>query len=71
MDRDLDACLVQPGRVWGQARVVLAIMPDGTLQTVSVTPTPVQACVEPIVRSQTFPATRATSRQTITYTVSR
>jgi hypothetical protein len=68
---ELSACLVQPGRVHAQARVVLAIEPDGSLQTVSITPPEVQACLEPLVRSRTFPASRARSRQTITHVVRR
>lgn len=69
--QDLEACLVTPGRVHTQARVILAVEPDGTLHTVSVSPTELQACVEPIVRTRTFPATRARSRTTLTHIVRR
>lgn len=68
---ELSACLVQPGRVHPQARVLLGIEPDGTLHTVSVTPPEVAACLEPLVRSRTFPATRARSRQTVPHVVRR
>jgi outer membrane protein assembly factor BamB len=68
---DLSACLVQPGRVHGQARVLLSIEPDGTLHTVSITPREVQECLEPLVRSRTFPRTRATARVTISHVVTR
>lgn len=71
VEPELDRCLIQPGRVYGQARVVLAFMPDGSLQTISVTPAPLQECIEAIVRTRTFPATLASTRQTITYTVAR
>lgn len=68
---ELSACLVQPGRVHGQARVLLAIEPDGTLHTVSITPREVQECLEPLVRSRSFPRTRATARVTISHVITR
>jgi hypothetical protein len=71
IDGDLDACLATPNQVHGQARVVLVIEPDGALSAVSVNPAVLQPCLEPLVRTRTFPATTQRARQTITYTVRR
>jgi hypothetical protein len=68
---EIEACLVTADRTHPQARVVLAIEPDGALHTVSVLPEALQPCVEPIVRTRSFPATRAAARQTITHVVRR
>jgi hypothetical protein len=51
-----------------QARVVLVIE-DGKVLMVSVLPKELQTCVEPIVRAQTFPRTRAIKRERLTYTL--
>ncbi|UJR79022.1 PQQ-binding-like beta-propeller repeat protein [Sandaracinus amylolyticus] len=71
IDDELDACLTTPERSHTQARVVIAVEPDGTVTTVTATPSELAACLEPIVRSRTFPATRARTRQSVTYTVRR
>jgi hypothetical protein len=71
IDADLRACLVQPGRAFPQARVVLAIEPSGALHTVSVHPADLQSCLEPLIRSRTFPATRSPRRETIAHVIGR
>lgn len=68
---ELRACLVTPGRVHGQARVVLVVEPTGELVMVSANPEETQACIEPLVRGQTFPATQARSRQRVTHVIRR
>jgi hypothetical protein len=68
---ELRECLVTPGRVHGQARVVLVVEPSGSLSMISVSPDELQACVEPIVRRFTFPETRAHGRQRITHVIRR
>ncbi len=68
---ELRECLVTPGRVHGQARVVLVVEPSGELVLVSANPEETQSCIEPIVRRQTFPATRARSRQRVTHVIRR
>jgi hypothetical protein len=68
---ELRACLVTPGRVFGQARVVLVVEPTGELVLVSANPEETQACIEPIVRGHTFPATQARSRQRVTHVIRR
>jgi hypothetical protein len=68
---ELERCLVTPGRVHGNARVVLVVDPTGQVLLVTTTPTDVQACVEPIVRRATYPATRARGRQHLTYEIRR
>lgn len=68
---ELRDCLVTPGRVHGQARVVIVAEPTGALSMVSVTPDELTACIEPIVRRFTFPATQARSRQRITHVIRR
>lgn len=67
--RDLERCLVQSSRVFDQARVVLAVEPSGILQMITVTPTELQSCIEPLVRSVPFPQTRARGRQRVTHQV--
>ncbi len=71
VERELRACLVQPGRVHGSARVVLVIEPNGEVALVSVTPHDLQACIEPLVRQTAYPLTRARGRQHVTHTVRR
>ncbi|WP_157069442.1 PQQ-binding-like beta-propeller repeat protein [Sandaracinus amylolyticus] len=71
IDDDLDACLTTPERSHTQARVVIAVEPDGTITTVTATPSELAPCLEPVVRSRQFPATRARARQSVTYTVRR
>jgi hypothetical protein len=75
--RQLSDCLwerateTSRGRVHPQARVVLAVEPDGTIDMVSVLPHSIEACVEPLVRAQSFPATRAHRRQILTHFIHR
>ncbi|MFO0685436.1 MAG: PQQ-binding-like beta-propeller repeat protein [Sandaracinus sp.] len=68
---ELRDCLVTPGRVHGQARVVLVVEPSGQLAMVSVSPDELQACIEPIVRRFEFPATQARGRQRVTHVIRR
>lgn len=68
---ELRECLVAPGRVHGQARVVLVVEPTGELAMVSVSPDTLQACVEPIMRRFTYPATQSRSRQRVTHVIRR
>ncbi len=68
---ELRECLVTPGRVHGQARVVLVVEPTGELALVSVSPDELQACIEPIVRRYSFPATQARGRQRVTHVIRR
>lgn len=67
----LERCLVTQGRVYGTARVVLVVDPTGRVLMVTSTPSEVQACVEPIVRGASYPATRARGRQQLTYEIRR
>jgi hypothetical protein len=68
---ELRECLVQPGRVHGQARVVIVAQQTGELSMVSVTPDTLQSCIEPIVRRFTFPATRHVGRTHVTHIIRR
>lgn len=68
---DLEQCLVTPGRVYGLARVVLVIEPSGELSMVSVSPMELTDCVEPRMRSVSYPATATRNRQRVTYEISR
>jgi hypothetical protein len=68
---ELRDCLVTPGRVHGQARVVLVVEPTGELAMVSVSPDTLQACIEPIIRRFELPATQAHSRQRVTHVIRR
>jgi hypothetical protein len=53
-----------------QARVLLVIE-DGRAKTVSVLPSELQGCVEPLIRSQEFPKTLHGTPERITYTLKR
>jgi outer membrane protein assembly factor BamB len=53
-----------------QARVVL-VVEDGQVLMVSVLPEQLQSCIEPLVRSQTFPLTHLSQRDRVTYTIKR
>lgn len=68
---ELEQCLVTPGRVFQQARVVVVVDPSGRVLLVTTTPREVGACVEPIVRAASYPATQARSRQQLTYEIRR
>lgn len=67
----LRECLVTDRLTHGRARVVLVIEPTGALAMVHVTPTELQSCVEPLVRSTSYPATSALRRQTVTFEIRR
>jgi outer membrane protein assembly factor BamB len=66
----LQACLTAEGRNLFQARAVLVIE-EGAVLMVSVMPSELQSCVEPLVRSQKFPQTRYPKKERLTYTVKR
>ena len=67
----LEQCLVTPSRVHGLARVVLVIEPSGELSMVSVGPMELTDCIEPRMRSVSYPATSSRNRQRVTYEISR
>lgn len=64
-------CLVTPRLTHARARVVLVIEPTGALAMVHVTPTELQSCVEPLIRSTPYPAFDGLRRQTVTYEIRR
>jgi hypothetical protein len=43
----------------------------GSIEQLSITPETVAACVEPLVRSQRFPANRRHTSQQVVYTLRR
>jgi hypothetical protein len=53
-----------------QARLLLVIE-DGRAKTISVLPADLQACIEPLVRSQEFPKTLRGTPERLTYIVKR
>jgi outer membrane protein assembly factor BamB len=65
--RRLRRCLGQEPR----ARIALVVDPGGAVSTVVVNPESVRECMEPLIRPLTFPATRQTSRENVTYVVFR
>lgn len=67
----LERCLVTPGRVYTHARVVLVVDPQGQVLMVTTNPPALNACIEPIVRGISYPATRARGRQHLTYEIRR
>jgi hypothetical protein len=66
---DLRNCLRNDARHPGSARVLIATDGEGAIQMISVTPPYLQACVEPLVRAQTFPGTRRATRQQVTHVI--
>ncbi len=64
----LRACLKVGDRQYYSARVVLVIE-DGSLLQVAVVPQATQACIEPLIRAQTFPNTVSSKRERIDYTL--
>ncbi len=66
----LIACLANAKKPTFQARVLL-VVEDGKLLMVSVLPSELQGCVEPLIRSQTFPKTKSAKRDQISYTIKR
>lgn len=69
--RELEQCLITPGRVFAHARVVVVVDPSGEVRMVTTSPPAVLGCVEPIVRAAQYPLTRARSRQQVTYEIRR
>ena len=67
----LERCLVTPERVYQHARVVLVVDPQGQVLMVTTNPPALNACIEPIVRGVTYPASRARGRQHLTYEIRR
>lgn len=66
----LQACIKSAKPEAFQARVVIAVE-DGQVLMVSVLPEHLQSCIEPLVRSQTFPLTHLSQRDRVTYTIKR
>jgi hypothetical protein len=67
----LRRCLERPdGDPHPVARLMLMVNEEGAIQTVTVTPSELQACVEPLVRDRSFPRTRR-GRQVVIHTVRR
>ncbi|MEM9187859.1 MAG: PQQ-binding-like beta-propeller repeat protein [Myxococcota bacterium] len=67
----LSACVRNaPGHPMS-ARLVLAFDGNGNVDTVSVVPATMQACVEPLIRSQTFPANRRARPERLSYVLRR
>lgn len=69
--RELRECLVTPRLTHGMARVVIVLDPTGMVLMVHVAPTEIQACVEPLVRSASYPGFSGHRRQTVTYEIRR
>jgi|GEM_PF-1386670 len=67
----LRACLVTPRLTFARARVALVIESTGALALVHVTPTELQSCIEPLVRSTPYPATSARRQQITTFEIRR
>lgn len=53
-----------------QVRVIV-VVEDGQLLMVSITPEQMQSCIEPLVRAQTFPRTKLSQRDQVSYTIKR
>ena len=53
-----------------QARIAMVVDGAGEVEGVFVTPSELQSCIEPLVRAQTFPATKL-GRQRVTHVVQR
>jgi outer membrane protein assembly factor BamB len=66
----LQACIRNAQPEAFQARVVL-VVEDGQVLMVSVLPEQLQSCIEPLVRSQTFPLTHLSQRDRVTYVIKR
>ena len=66
----LKACLANAQQATFQARVVIVIEEGKPLLT-SVLPAELQACVEPLVMSQTFPRTALPKRERVTHIIKR
>jgi hypothetical protein len=66
----LQTCIQEAKPETFQARAVLVIE-DGQLLMVSILPEHLQACIEPLIRSQAFPTTKISKRERISYTIKR
>jgi outer membrane protein assembly factor BamB len=66
----LQACIRNAQPEAFQARVVL-VVEDGQVLMVSALPEHLQPCIEPLVRSQTFPLTHLSQRDRVTYVIKR
>ena len=71
VDRDIRVCLGQAEGRPRSARLILRLDGQGTIEQLSITPETVAACVEPLVRSQRFPANRRHTSQQVVYTLRR
>ena len=65
VERRLRECLGEAP----QARIALVVAPGGAIETVVVSPSALQECIEPIVRERTFPATQMARREQVTHVV--
>jgi outer membrane protein assembly factor BamB len=68
MRKGLSQCLVSDATHPRSARLSLVVQGEGRVEGIFVTPTTLQACMEPLVRETKFPATRV-GRQRITHLV--
>ena len=66
----LKACLAQAKEATFQARVVIVIEETKPIM-VSVLPKELQACVEPLIKSQTFPRTKLPKAERVTHIIKR
>jgi hypothetical protein len=51
--------------------MVLRLDGEGRIEALSITPASVEECVEPLVRSQTFPGNRRHTEERVIYTIRR
>ncbi len=65
------ACLSGHPQRPRSARIVLVLAGDGSVQLVTINPSSVQQCLEPLIRSAEFPANAGDARQQLTYTFRR
>ena len=66
--KPLAACLSADASAPRSGRVSMVVSGAGEIEGVFVTPTSLQACVEPVLRGKTLPATRS-GRQRVTYEI--
>jgi hypothetical protein len=66
----LKACLAQGIKPTFQARVVIVVEETKPIM-VSVLPKELQACVEPLVKGQTFPRTKLPKAERVTHIIKR
>ncbi|HKU44858.1 MAG TPA: hypothetical protein VJR89_42155 [Polyangiales bacterium] len=66
----IQACIKSAKPDQFQARLVL-VVEDGQVLMVSVTPTQLQSCIEPLVRAQTFPRPQISKRESVSYVIKR